>query len=188
MARKPEHTYASDLSFEIGIRGLDEIARRLQLLPEKLRRKSIRKALNDGAEIIRAEAERNVSKIVRKRPIKDDFLLFLRGPDIRGKGGRLRDNVITTVKVGSKEGRAGMEDIDAYARVGLNYKKVHHGHLVEFGTKPHWIKIKLRDRTIRLHHPGSAAQPFMRPAFDNKGNESVDTMITQLAQAVEKEF
>jgi len=179
MARKPEHTYASDLSFEIGIRGLDEIERRLKLLPEKLRRKSIRKALKDGSEIVRAEAERSVSKIVRKRPIKDDFLLFLRGPDIRGKHGRLRDNVVSTVKVGAG---------DASARVGLDYKKVHHGHLVEFGTKPHWIKIKLRGRTIRLHHPGSAAQPFMRPAFDNKGNESVDTMITQLAQAVEKEF
>lgn len=172
----------------VQIRGLDEIARRISELPEKLRRKHYRKALKDGSEIVRSEAERSVSRIVRKRPIKDDFLLFLRGPDIRGKGGRLRDNVITKVSVGNKEDRAGMKDIDAYARVGLNYKKVHHGHLVEFGTKPHWIKIKLRGRTIRLHHPGSAAQPFMRPAFDNKGNEAVDTMITQLAEAVEKEF
>lgn len=178
MARKPEHTYAADLSFDISIRGLDEIERRLQQLPEKLRRKAIRKALKDGSEILRAEAERNVSKIVRKRPIKNDFLLFLRGPDIRGNRPRLKDAVVSTIKVGAG---------DASARVGLDYKKVHHGHLVEFGTNEHWIKIKLRGKTIRLHHPGSLAQPFMRPAFDSKGKEAVDTMITQLAQAVEKE-
>lgn len=161
----------------VSIKGLDEIEKRLQALPEKLRRKHIRKALKDGSEIVRAEAEQRVSRIVRKRPIKDDFLLFLRGPDVIGR--RLKDNVISTVTVGAK---------GASARVGLDYKKVHHGHLVEFGTRPHKITIKLRGRKITLNHPGSAAQPFMRPAFDNKGDESVDTMIAQLAAAVEKEI
>ena len=64
-------------------------------------------------------------------------------------------------------------------RVGVDHKKVKHGHMVEFGTRPH--------RVGKFHHPGARKQPFMRPAFDYKGDKALDIMITQLAEAVEKE-
>lgn len=36
------------------------------------------------------------------------------------------------------------------------------GHLVEFGTAPHWQP----NRGGGTMHPGARAEPFMRPAFD----------------------
>ena len=162
-------------STTISIKGLDAIKQRLQALPDKIQRKHIRRALKDGSEVVRAEAELRVSRIVRKMP-KDNFLFFLRRPDM---GPRLRNNVTSKVSVNAGGGTA---------TVGLDYKKVHHGHLVEFGTKPHKIIIKLANgKTIIVNHPGSKAQPFMRPAFDGKGNEAVELMVTELANAVEKE-
>ncbi|RPH38363.1 hypothetical protein EHM92_00330 [bacterium] len=165
----------------ITIKGLDEIAKRLQALPEKLRRKSIRKALNDGTELVRAEA-------ARLAPSGGTGAVMMAGHIIGFDGGpKLKDNIVTKVSVGNTEGRAGMSDIDAYARVGIDYKKVKHGHLVEFGAKPHKIKIKINGKTITVQHPGAKKQPFMRPAFDNKGSDAVNTMTTQLAKAVEEE-
>jgi HK97 gp10 family phage protein len=147
---------------EIKITGLDEIEKRLQQLPEKLRRKAIRQALKDGTEIVRAEA---AMKAPRRRPGRG-WMGFVERDD----GPHLRDNITSKVSVTNK---------GATGRVGVDYKKVKHGHLVEFGTKPH--------RIGKLHHPGARKQPFMRPAFDGKGDEAVNTIITQLAQAVERE-
>lgn len=146
----------------VKISGLDQIQKRLQELPEKIRKKHIRKALKDGSELVRAEA---AMRAPRRKPGRG-WMGFVERDD----GPHLRDNITSRVTVGQK---------DASARVGIDYKKVHHGHLVEFGTKPH--------RIGKLHHPGSRKQPFMRPAWDAKGDESVDTIITQLAQAIEKE-
>jgi HK97 gp10 family phage protein len=153
----------------ISITGLDEIEKRLQALPEKIRRRYVRKALQDGTEIIRAEAQ---LRVPRRKP-NSGWESFVQ------RGETLRDAVATKISV-----RQG----DALGRVGLDYKKVHYGHLVEFGTRPHKIRIKTRSGKYRtIQHPGARKQPFMRPAFDNKGDESVEVMITELAAAVEKE-
>lgn len=56
---------------------------------------------------------------------------------------------------------------------------VKYGHLVEFGTAPH----KVGD----YDHPGSAPQPFMRPAFDGNVNKSKSIMKSELAAGVERE-
>jgi HK97 gp10 family phage protein len=52
-----------------------------------------------------------------------------------------------------------------------------HAYLVEFGTAPHLIQIGEKKKTLAdrrkgilfgrsVQHPGTAAQPFMRPAYD----------------------
>lgn len=155
--------------FTVKIEGLAEIEKRLQALPENVRKKHVRKALQDGSELVRVDVQRRVAAISARR-IKDDFLFFLRAPDMK----HLKDYVVSKVKVGVR---------GAYAIVGLNYKEVRHGHLVEFGTKPHKIKIG----KITINHPGAKKQPFMRPAFDAQGDKSVDVITTQLRDAVEKE-
>ena len=57
------------------------------------------------------------------------------------------------------------------------------GHLVEYGTAPHLIRAKAAGGQLHLrgnvfveevHHPGAAAHPFMRPAFDSKKDEAID--------------
>lgn len=151
----------NSLETTINIRGLDEIERRLQALPDKIRRKHVRKALQDGSELVRAEA----AGLVARRKIAHGWEGFVERP-----GAHLKDFIVTKVTV---------TGVNATARVGLDYKKVHHGHLVEFGTRPHKVG--------KRQHPGARKQPFMRPAFDSKGDAAVETITTQLAQAVEKE-
>lgn len=137
------------------IRGLDEIERRLQALPEKLRRKHLRTILRDGSELIRAEAEQKCPRAPTPST---------------PSAGHLADAIVKKVTVTNRY---------ASARVGIDYSKVKHGHLVEFGTKPHKVG--------KRQHPGARRQPFMRPAFDYKGNEALNLMINNLKTAVEKE-
>jgi HK97 gp10 family phage protein len=158
------------------IKGLHEIEMRLNALPEKVKRKHLRAAMNEAAEVIRAQAQANVSRIQRKKWIKDDFLFFMRAPD---SSRRLRNHVEKKVTIGK---------LGARARVGLDYKQVHHGHLVEFGTGPHNIFIKTKNgHYFKIHHPGSKKQPFMRPAYDAKAGQATDLLVNRLMAAVEME-
>jgi HK97 gp10 family phage protein len=147
----------------ITIKGLDEIARRLEQLPEKLRRKHIREGLRAGSEVVRAEAARLAP---RRKPGRG-----WEGFVERDDGPTLRDSITSKVSVTAN---------GASARVGVDYKKVKHGHLVEFGTKPH--------RVGKRRHPGAKKQPFMRPAFDNTADESVGIITTRWAKGVEEEI
>ena len=138
------------------IKGLDEIERRLQRLPEKLRRKSIKKVMTDSAETIRSEAARRC----RKNP---------KGPTWP-KTGHLADAVAQKVSVKAEK---------STAKIGIDYSKAHHGHLVEFG---HRIVVHKKDTGKRTRK-----FPFMRPAFDSKGDEALDTLLDGLKKAVEAE-
>lgn len=143
----------------VQVRGLDEIERRLQQLPEKLRRRSIKTVLQEGLEIIANEARQRAP-----RRISHGWEAFV------DRGTRLAEAIVTKLSVGAMK---------ATGKVGIDYKKVSHGHLLEFGTKPHKIG--------KIQHPGNRPRPFMRPALDNKGEDSINHMTSQLAKAVEKE-
>lgn len=64
--------------------------------------------------------------------------------------------------------------------VGPQRKKAWYAHLIEFGAKPHRI-VPRKAKMLRFingalrraaNHPGMAARPFMRPAFDNRQAEA----------------
>lgn len=137
---------------QVTIKGLKEIEQRLQKLPEKVRRKHLRGALKDGSDIVREDAEQRARKRMGKRPP------------------HLADHVVNKVTVGANF---------ATALVGINYKVVKHGHLVEFGTKAH--------RIGKRKHKGTDPHPFMRPAYDAKAENATDHIIDKLAKAIEKE-
>ncbi len=144
---------------EIQIRGLDEIERRLQQLPEKLRRRHLKDILREGLTLVYDEA-----KIRAPRRLSKGWEAFVE------RGTRLADAIAITISVTAKK---------ATGKVGIDTKKARHGHLLEFGTKPHKIG--------KIQHPGSRPRPFMRPAMDAKGDDSLNTMASKLAKAVEKE-
>lgn len=150
-------------TFTVDIKGLAEIERRLRELPEKVRRKHVRKSLKDATEIVRSDAQRRAPR----EDMTMDMWDYIYGVDT---GPHLKDNITSKVTVGAN---------GASGKVGIDYKKVHHGHLVEFGTKPH--------RIGKFSHPGAKKHPFMRPAFDARGDEAVEVITTQLRDAVEKE-
>lgn len=147
----------------VNIKGLAEIERRLKALPEKLRRRAIRKALKDGSELIREDAERRAPR----RMLQHGWEAFVGDDDTES----LKNNITSRVSVTQKR---------ASARVGIDYSKIRYGHLVEFG---HRIVINGKD-TGRM----SKKRPFMRPAYDSQGDNAVNVIVEQLAKAVEDEI
>ena len=75
--------------------------------------------------------------------------------------------------------------------IGPNQNIADYGGYVEFGTKPHVIRpkkpggvlvFKMNGMTVyakKVHHPGTKAQPFVRPAFE----AWVDSLGTMAAEA-----
>ncbi|MGE4297036.1 MAG: HK97-gp10 family putative phage morphogenesis protein [Desulfovibrionaceae bacterium] len=71
---------------------------------------------------------------------------------------------------------------------------VRYGHLVEYGTAPHVIKVRKalamgKDGRFGkvVEHPGSAPRPFLRPAFDSATTDIIETMRKKMAAGIEKE-
>ena len=72
-----------------------------------------------------------------------------------------------------------------------------YGHMVEFGTGPHEIKMQKLGKVLKLgrwrnvyalevKHPGASAKPFLRPAFDAKYKEAIEKMRQALARSIER--
>jgi len=95
----------------IEIQGLDEINRKLQALPEKLRRKHVRRSLLSAANIVRDEARRRAKKA-----------LVPTRPDL----GHMADHI---------ESKAWVTMYKANATVGVDWPGRSYGHLMEFGHK-----------------------------------------------------
>ena len=53
-------------------------------------------------------------------------------------------------------------------------------HLVELGTAPHF------QPELNRMHPGAAAKPFLRPAFEEKKDEAVKVFGASIGPAIEK--
>jgi HK97 gp10 family phage protein len=68
-------------------------------------------------------------------------------------------------------------------------------HLVEFGTKAHFIgggvggALKMPDGSLvfGVQHPGAAPRPFMRPALDSKAQEAVQSAANYIGKRLTKE-
>jgi HK97 gp10 family phage protein len=66
----------------------------------------------------------------------------------------------------------------------------YYAHLVEFGTRAHRITAKrggfLWIGRRMVNHPGTAAQPFMRPALDTRRGAAVDATMRVLEAEISK--
>jgi HK97 gp10 family phage protein len=147
---------------EEDIAGGRQLAQLLDTLPVKVERNIMRGALRAGARVMLLE--------VKQRIPRDSGAL---AASARVTTRAVRGEVTASVKIGNK--------------------KVWYAHLVEFGTKPHYISVSDEDRgrgrtsgtlaSIRtvnrrvlqiganfvgpsVHHPGSSARPYARPAAD----------------------
>ena len=69
-------------------------------------------------------------------------------------------------------------------------------HLQEYGTAPHVIRAKAPGGvlafagtvTTQVNHPGTAAQPFMRPAYDETKGEVVESIKAQCKEIITSGF
>ncbi|MVN78923.1 hypothetical protein GO988_21550 [Hymenobacter sp. HMF4947] len=157
-----------NLAFE----GVNELMQVLDGLAgdKKLSNKVVRGILNKAAKPIIQRAQELVSK----------------------EDGDLQKSIGTIP--GRGQGRG--EQVYVGPRRGGRYKG-YAGHLVEYGTAPHIIRAKAAGGHLHLrgnvfveevHHPGAAAKPFMRPAFDSKKDEAIGIIKDECRIIIESEF
>ncbi len=141
---------------DMKINGGKELHDLLQQLPVQVETKLLRAALGRGVKVIQAEAK-------------------LRVPD---ETGQLRRAIKTTRD--TRQGRV-------IAKVKLKGKHAYLGVFQEYGVAAHAITVKEGSKKTALRigdnfvgaavmHPGHAAQPFLRPAFDTKAAEAIDVI------------
>jgi HK97 gp10 family phage protein len=151
-----------DIQVYVKIEGAKELLEELQRLGGNVR-STARSAVRAGARVIQAQAEQNAEAIggyVAKRTA-------------------LR---ITQRKKGLIE-----------AAIGPSKKKWYY-RFIEVGTQPHEIKgnplVFEGDRGLVIiggvQHPGMAARPWLRPAFDTKKDASTQAVGDFIRRAVEE--
>lgn len=88
-------------------------------------------------------------------------------------------------KTGNLEGSITREVKSGYAIVGTN---VEYAEYVEYGTRPHYIGASVNIRGVGWrfigNHPGTTAQPFMRPAIDTNRKKLVSRLADMIRRAV----
>lgn len=162
---------------EIQVKGLAELHKVLQNLPEQLEKKVLRNALRAGANEFKKAAQAQV-------PIKS---------------GALRKSI--RVKTSARKGRWRLK-----ATVTAGNAEAFYAHMVEFGTASYYtgsgrtvggpyeikpVKGKAlaflglaRDAVI---HPGIHPQPFMRPAFDSGSEAAIAAFAESVRKRLSKE-
>jgi len=62
----------------------------------------------------------------------------------------------------------------------------YYAHWVEYGTSAHNLGFKGKFVDVNgKKHPGSKPKPYMRPAFDTKGQEALNTAMNDIARMIE---
>jgi HK97 gp10 family phage protein len=144
--------------------GLKELDDALKNLPEYLQKRAMKEAFIAGGQIIQQTA---VALAPRRRGNLAAAIELKFIPDMgNGQGG---------------------------VAIYVNKKKAWYGRLEEFGTAPHVIRVR-RGKALKIgstyvkevQHPGAAAKPFMRPAFDTKKQEAVNVIALTLRKFIER--
>lgn len=139
----------------VQVKGLADLQRALDTLAPKLAANVMRGALRAGLKPIMTAASGGV-------PVDE---------------GALRDSIRISAKVKQ------LQAVGAVKAGGRRKGKrpAYHAHLVEYGTGPHRIEARPPNKALAIgvfavEHPGSRAQPFMRPALDGQHGAAVTAM------------
>lgn len=172
--------------------GDKELKRKLDTLPDKVYKRVVRvasrKSMQPVAKAMKAKAPRETGLLKKSIGLKvkgykrAGIVVTLVGP---------RTGFKTEVIVDTPNGpRKEFRDPTKYA------------HLVEFGTAPHDVgkdreryqynyalekgkqKRKVKTKVKPYKHPGTAAQPFARPAFDENKGKIISVFRSEMASGV----
>ncbi len=152
------------------IEGLKELNHALKQLPRRAANRALKSSIRAGGRVVVKAARRNLppNYVVLKKSL---FVKVLRQ-------GKYSINAL----VGPRTGKDARYD-GWYA------------HIVEFGAAPHEITIATRNVLAsqgqvfgtKVKHPGVAARPFFRPAFDGNIHQIIEAQRMKLWQAIERE-
>ena len=148
----------------VQVQGLDQLAKALRELPQRVARNGLRAAVYAGAKVIRDEAKLQApvatGDLGANQPPPGTLKRSVIMKQIPELSGAQKQTFFVTVRHGKKyrkQGKKGNLSQDAW-----------YWRFVEFGT------VKM------------SARPFLRPAFDMKKHEAVTVIKTRLAQRIEQ--
>jgi len=150
------------------VQGLAELEKALDNLSKSVGKSVLRKSLRKAAEPMR-DLAKSIAP-VDDGDLRDSIII----------GGLLNKSQKSRQRKLTEDERSSIELF-----VGPSYKKGaggRHGHLVEFGTAPHIVGGVFKG----AKHPGTAPQPFMRPAFDAEARPTVARLGPLLMKEIEK--
>lgn len=171
----------------VNIKGGKELYDLLQTLPVKLEKNIMRGAMRAGAKVIADEAKRNVS--VKSGALKKSIRI-----STKSKNGRVSASVkagnkdtfyVKFVEFGTARHLISVQDNEKplNKRRGIRFNKV-----VSMTTINRNV-LRIGNTFIgkTVEHPGARAKPFMRPAFDAKGQEAIDAVIAYINGRLNKQ-
>ena len=148
----------------VQVQGLDQLAKALKELPQRVARNGLRAAVYAGAKVIRDEAKLQApvatGDLGADQPPRGTLKRSVIMKQIPELSGAQKQTFFVTVRHGKKyrkQGKKGNLSQDAW-----------YWRFVEFGT------VKM------------SARPFLRPAFEMKKHEAVTAIKTRLAQRIEQ--
>lgn len=156
--------------------GLKALDRQLKALPDAVLMKVVRPAVSKAMTPVLTDARRRATEIKdtgllakslgrkTKTYRKSMIVVHLIGPRSGFKREVVRHSTLPNGKVITKREMA---------------DPAHYAHLVELGTAPHGL-----GGLTGGQHPGTKAQPFMRPAFDANENTVLSIYRAQLRVGV----
>lgn len=152
------------MSEDVRIEGLEELARALRELPQRVARNGLRASVYAGAKVIRDEAKLKApmatGSAAKGHPPPGTLKRAIIMKQIAELSGPRKQTFFVTVRQGKQyrnQGKRGNLSQDAW-----------YWRFVEFGT------VKM------------SAKPFLRPAFEGKKMEAVDAIKRRLAERVEQ--
>lgn len=148
--------------FTVKVEGLAEVTRRLELLPDRVGYRALRRALRKGANVIKAAAVTNAKQI-------DD-------PETAEK---IWKNIAVAGGGRKREKQAGGPMMRVGVRGGARPTKDDNG--TPGGNTTHW-------RLIEFGTSQARAQPFMRPAMNSAANGAFNAAATAMVTELDKEL
>ena len=187
MAERSAIKTAESATFTGNMVGVKEVVENLRAMGITLTQTAIRRALYKGAVVLRDEARRRVpvrSGALKKSIVAVTDRLAGKGSDHIAKVTIKRNRYTITDK-----GRLKLFKGKTWGGVAQELRVVprKYAHLVEFGSRPHTIKIPKRgERQITINHPGGAPKPYMRPALSAKRGEAIAAVTDELRRQGEQ--
>lgn len=152
----------ADRGVDVKITGMEEILKKLKKLPVELRNNLLSGAIRAGAKLVADEARARVPK--DSEHLKKSILVRKR----RSKNKTILHFTVAPVS------KVMWKFQDAHGLKHYNY-----GNIVEEG-RSSWA--------VENGASNMPAQPYMRPAFEKKGEEAIDATRKYLAERIDKQI
>lgn len=149
----------ADVEFKIN--GVESLLTRMRALPVELRKKPARSALGKAAKVIRLQAAANAMALddaETGRKIADNLV-----QRFRSKYSKRTGDLMISVGVGTERGRIPDGNPDTGAK----------------GNTPHWHLKELGTELM-------PAEPFLRPAGEQKAEQAVQVFAVELDKALDR--